>query len=95
MKNTIIIIALLICGCGGVKLEQEVEIGSYVNCKYRIETNIWVRDWDGLPITLEYYKYVYCNYSQIDSVKQAERNKAEKLLPKIIECYERGCPDTP
>lgn len=91
-QNLVILALLLICGCRGVKLEQDVKLASMINCRYRIETSIWTRDWTGGANTLEYYEYIHCQYAQIDSVKQAEKEKAEKLLPKIIECYKRGCP---
>jgi hypothetical protein len=44
------------------------------------------------PVTLEYFKFAYCSFAQIDSTKKIERAKAEKLLPKIIERYKFGCP---
>ena len=91
MKKYLLLIVFLF-GCGGVKLEQDVSIHSYVNCTYSVSTEVWVNNFTGFPVTLEYLKIVKCKYSEIDSVKQLERLKAEKVVKRVQECYEQGCP---
>lgn len=75
-KLTYLLLVATLCGCGGVKIEQEISDASLIRGTKYINTRVWVRHWSGLPITLEYSEQKCVPYSKVDSTKEAEYLKA-------------------
>jgi len=89
------IITLLIClfvlsGCNGpVRIEQDVEVDSRIDCTYKVKTYLWY----GIPGEIEkmFYKY---NVPKHD-VEDEKARQMDKILPykeQLEQALEIDCP---
>ena len=96
-KYQIIFIIILVCllsGCSKngryATIEQTVEETYELNCgkKYKISTEVWVREWNGWPADLVYYEFgVLCSEEELEAVKKVEYEKALPIRRQIWNCY--------
>ena len=71
-----LILIILFSSCGGVKLEQEISKASCIEGTTYINTRVWVNNFIGFPITLEYTNQVCVKTAYVDSIKRLEYIKA-------------------
>lgn len=88
MNRSISIMGLfLIFSCGnGVELGQEIKVASTLRGTKYVTTEVWVTDWRGYPISLEYWTVISCNALEVDSICKAEKLKATKYYNACLNC---------
>jgi len=82
-----VLLVAVFCSCGGAKLEQKVKVTSYCKGTTYVITDVWIYNWWGKPLTLEYSNQECVPNSKTDSVKVAEYNKALPLWERAKNCY--------
>ncbi len=82
----LICLSFLFASCGGVSIEQKIKQASCINNTYYVQTKVWVRDWAGMPITLEYCEQKCVPKELTDSVAGVEYEKALPIYNKAKQC---------
>lgn len=69
-----------------VSIEQRVNIEHYCTNTRYVDAYVWVRDWTGLSISLEYYEQFVVPESKADSTLSSQLSIANILKYKIESC---------
>jgi 2',3'-cyclic-nucleotide 2'-phosphodiesterase (5'-nucleotidase family) len=81
MKKIIflLIIFLLISCKNHVVIEQKITKNEVRNNTYLVQTEVWVKNWIGIPIILENWDMETTHISKVDSVKNIQMKIAIEI----------------
>lgn len=92
--NFVVLAFAVVClsSCGKYcEIEQKVTVHHYCDDTRIITTYVWVRDWNGFPVSLEYSQYDFdINSETADSVKSVRMMEATVIKSKIEECIKNS-----
>lgn len=80
----ILFVSVLFSSCNKVIIEQNVNCYSICNKTVSVNTEVWVRDWKGLPITLELSLHETVFEFQVDSVLHTQLDSA-LIIKELVE----------
>jgi len=83
------LLLLMLIGCGGVSIEQEVDQRSIISNEFSVSTRVCVYKWNGFIKTSEYWELVRVKSCQVDSTKEAEFDKAIPVYLKAKAVYDQ------
>jgi len=66
-----------------VEIETEQSKAEILKGTYYVQTNVWVRNWKGSPITLESRQFETVTAEKIDSVQKIQYKIAVKVKQKL------------
>lgn len=70
-----------------VSIEQRVSVKSIITGERYVTTQIWINDWMGYAVSLEYWRQVTVNYLKVDSTRDSELAKAVPVYNTIKNLY--------
>ena len=86
VKLIICIVGISACiGCSNsIEIEQEVTRAKLLDSTFYVETQVWVRNWKGFAITLEYNNLQKVKGKEIYKIKKEQLIQAEQIKKQLL-----------
>lgn len=84
--NALLLLVLFIACNDHVDIEEYTSVHGYCDDTHLIGTRVWVREWNGLAVSLEIWEQEVVKFNDIDSVRRIHRIKADSCRAKIERC---------
>jgi hypothetical protein len=83
-----VLLAVVLFTSCSKKVETEIEIddASILKGTKHISTHVWIRDWKGKPLSLEYWRVDECKALEVDSVLKIHK-KESSIISKACLNY--------
>ena len=74
--NMLLAVVLFTSCSNKVETEIKVDDASILKGTKHISTHVWIRDWKGKPLSLEYWRVDECKALEIDSVLKIHKRES-------------------